>query len=61
MKKYVFLTTIALLLVSTSCDTDSETPSISTSNKTNNLHMQKENDSTEIDTGGQGGSTPIKP
>lgn len=65
MKKYIFVAIIAISGFITSCTTDNDFP---TSKKNHDVQefdytlMQKDGDTIgEGDTGGQGGSTPIKP
>ena len=65
MKKYVFIAFVALSSFAIPCTTDKDFPT-SNSNakiqKLDNTLLQKEGDTiAEGDTGGQGGSTPIKP
>lgn len=61
MKKYALLAIIAITTCTISCNSDNEITPITEAKKTTNMLMQKVNDTTGIDTGGQGGSTPIKP
>lgn len=65
MKKYLFIAFVALSSLTISCTTDKDFPTSNSNTKVqefDNALMQKDGDSIgEGDTGGQGGSTPIKP
>lgn len=60
MKKYVFLVIMGISVVTISCTSDNEIQPISKS-KNDYYLLQKDSDSSGIDTGGQGGTTPVKP
>lgn len=67
MKKYIFIAIIAIGSFTTSCTSDNDlfpTKGNSENQEFDYSLMQKESDTVGInegDTGGQGGSTPIKP
>lgn len=65
MKKYIFIAIIAIGGFTTSCTTDNDlfpTKVNSENQEFDYSLIQKDGDSiSEGDTGGQGGSTPIKP
>ncbi|CAM3963211.1 hypothetical protein FLCU109888_11215 [Flavobacterium cucumis] len=65
MKKYLFLAIVAIGGLATSCTTDNDFPTSKTNLELQEFDytlMQKDGDTLdEGDTGGQGGSTPIKP
>ncbi|MFT6637670.1 MAG: hypothetical protein ACJAYP_000226 [Flavobacterium sp.] len=66
MKKYLFIAIVAIAGLTTSCTTDNDVfPTSKTNPKVQEFDytlIQKEGDTLgEGDTGGQGGSTPIKP
>lgn len=67
MKKYIFIAIIAIGGFTTSCTTDNDFPTSKKSEEVPEFDytlMQKDGDTIGIDegdTGGQGGSTPIKP
>lgn len=65
MKKYIFIAIIAISGFTTSCTTDNDFPTSKTNPEVQEFDyslVQKDGDSIgEGDTGGQGGTTPIKP
>lgn len=67
MKKYLFTAIVAIGGLVTSCTTDNDFPTSKTNSDVQQFDyslVQKEGDTIGIndgDTGGQGGTTPIKP
>ena len=65
MKKYLFIAIAAIGGLATSCTTDNDFPTSKTNPEVQEFDytlMQKEGDTLgEGDTGGQGGTTPVKP
>lgn len=61
MKKYFFLAFVAIVTFATSCTSENDTMQTSQNQTIDYSFFQKSNDTLVIDTGGQGGSTPIKP
>jgi len=67
MKKYLFIAIAAIGGLATSCTTDNDFPTSKTNLEVQEFDytlMQKDGDTLgegEGDTGGQGGTTPIKP
>lgn len=65
MKKYLFVAIVAIGGLATSCTTDNDFPTSKTNSEVHEFDyslVQKDGDSIgEGDTGGQGGTTPIKP
>ncbi len=67
MKKYLFIAIVAIGSLVTSCTADNDFPTSKTNPEVQEFDyalMQKDGDTlgeSEGDTGGQGGTTPIKP